>query len=151
MAGTLHPHGLQRTKLSCPSVYPGVCSNSCPSSQWCHPTISSSVITFSSCPQFFPASVFPNKSALCIRWPEYWSFSISLFNEHPGLISFRIDWFDLLAVQGILESLFQHNLKASILWHSTFFMVQLSHPYTTGKTVTLTYTDLCRQTDVSSS
>ena len=99
---------------------------------------------------FSSIRVFSNESALPISWPEYWSFSISLSNEHPGLISFRIDWLDLLAVRGILESLFQHNSKASILWHSTLFMVQLSHLYTTGKTVTLTYADLCRQTDVSS-
>ena len=81
----LWPHGLQHARLPCYSLSSGVCLNSCPSSQWCHPTISSSVITFSSCPQFFPASVFPNKSALCIRWPEYWSFSISPSNESSGI------------------------------------------------------------------
>ena len=83
--------------------------------------------------------VFSNESALCIKWPKYWSFSfsISLSNEHPGLISFRMDWLDLLAVQGSLKSLLQHNSsKASILQHSAFFTVQLSHPYlTTGKTL----------------
>ena len=86
--------------------------------------------------------VFSNESALCIRWPKYWSFSfnISPTNEHPGLISFRMDWLDLLAVQGTLRSLFQHHSsKASILWHSAFFRVQLSHPYmTTEKTIALT-------------
>ena len=86
--------------------------------------------------------VFSNESALHIRWPKYWSFSFSInpFNEHPGLISFRMDWLDLLAVQGILKSLLQHHSsKASILWHSAFFTVQLSHPYmTTGKTIALT-------------
>ena len=86
--------------------------------------------------------VFSNESALRIRWPKYWSFSfrISPSNEYSGLISFRIDWFDLLAVQGTLESLLQHHsLKASILRRSAFFMVQLSHPYmTTGKTIALT-------------
>ena len=84
--------------------------------------------------------VFPNESALPIRWPKYWSFSfISPSNEHPGLISFRMDWSDLLAVQGTLKSLLQHHSsKASILWHSAFFIVQLSHPYvTTGKTIAL--------------
>ena len=85
--------------------------------------------------------IFSNESALHIRWPKYWSFSfsISLFNEHSGLISFRTDWFDLLAVQGTLKSLLQHHSsKASILQGSTFFMVQLSHPYiTTGKTIAL--------------
>ena len=84
--------------------------------------------------------VFSNKSALRIRWPKYWSFSfnISPFNEHSGLISFRMDWLNILAVQGTLKSLLQHHSsKASILWHSAFFIVQLSHPYmTTGKTLT---------------
>src|SRR5574337_567777 len=86
--------------------------------------------------------VFSNEPALRIRWPKYWSFSFSISpsNEHPGLISFRMDWLDLLAVQGTLKSLLQHhNSKASILWHSAFFTVQLSHPYmTTGKTIALT-------------
>ena len=86
--------------------------------------------------------VFPNESTLHMRWPKYWgfSFSISPSNEHPGLISFRRDWLDLLAVQGTLKSLLQHHsTKASILWHSAFFIVQLSHTYmTTGKTITLT-------------
>ena len=84
--------------------------------------------------------VFSNESALCIRWPNYWSFSISLSNEYSGLISFRFDWFDLLAVQRTLKSVLQHySLKASILQRSVVFMVQLSHPYmTTGKTVALT-------------
>ena len=84
---------------------------------------------------------FPNESALCIRWPKYWSssFNISLFNEHPGLFSFRMDWLDLLAVQGTLKSLLQHHTsKASILLHSAFLIVQLSHLYmTTGKTIAL--------------
>ena len=86
--------------------------------------------------------VFSNESALCIRWPEYWSFSLSISpsNEHPGLISFRMDWMDLLVVQGTLKSLLQHHSsKASIPRRSAFFIVQLSHPYmTTGKTITLT-------------
>ena len=86
--------------------------------------------------------VFSNESDLCIRWPKYWSFSFSISpsNEHPGLISFRMDWLDLLAVQGTLRSLLQpHSSKASILWHSAFFVVQLSHPHmTSGKTIALT-------------
>ena len=86
--------------------------------------------------------VFSNESALRMRWPKYWSFSFSISpsNEHPGLISFRMDWFDLLAVQRTLKSLLQHcSSKASILWHSAFFTVQLSHPYmTTGKIIALT-------------
>ena len=94
-------------------------------------------------PSIFPSiRVFSNESVLRIRWPKYWSFSfnISPFNEYSELISFRIDWFDLLAVQGTLKSLLQHHTsKASILWCSAFFIVQLSHPYmTTGKTIALT-------------
>ena len=94
-------------------------------------------------PSAFPSiGVFSNGSYLRIRWPKYWrfSFSISPPNEYSGLISFRIDWFDLLAVQGTLKNLLQHHSsKASVLWHSAFFMVQLSHPYmTTGKTIALT-------------
>ena len=93
-------------------------------------------------PSIFPSiRVFSNESALCIRWPKYWSFSfnISPTNEHPGLISFRMDWLDLLAVQGTLKSLLQHHSsKASILWHLVFFIVQLSHPcMTTGKAIAL--------------
>ena len=101
------------------------------------------------CPSLFllppiPPSirVFSNESTLHIRWPKYWSFSLSISpsNEHPGLISFRMDWLDLLEVQGTLKSLLQHHSsKASILQHSAFFVVQLSHPYmTTGKTIALT-------------
>ena len=94
-------------------------------------------------PSIFPSiRVFSDESTLCTRWPKYWSFSFSLSpsNEHPGLISFRMDWTDLLAVQGTLKSLLQHHSsKASILQHSAFFTVQLSHPYTTtGKTIALT-------------
>ena len=93
-------------------------------------------------PSIFPnIRVFSNESVLYIRWPKYWSFSFSISpsNEYSGLISFRIDWLDLLAVQGTLKSLLQHHSsKASILWHSAFFMAQLSHPYiTTGKTIAL--------------
>ena len=100
------------------------------------------------CPLFLLPSIFPsirvfsNESALLIRWPKYWSFSfnISPSSEHPGLITFRMDWLDLLAVQGTLKSLLQHHSsKASILQHSALFIVQLSHPYmTTGKTIVLT-------------
>ena len=94
-------------------------------------------------PSIFPSiRVFSNESVLCIRWPKYWSFSFSISpsNEYSGLISFRIDWLDLLAVQGTPKSLLQpHSSKLSILWDSAFFIVQLSHPYmTTGKTIALT-------------
>ena len=106
VSDSLQPHGLQHTRPPCPSPTPGACSNSCPLSQWCHPTISSSAIPFSSCLQSFPASgSFSKESVLCIRWPKYWSFSFStsLSNEYSGLISFRMDWLDLLAVQGTLN------------------------------------------------
>ena len=117
----------------------GVHSDSRPLSQWCHPAISSSVVPFSSCPQSLQASVFSNESTLRMRWPKYWSFRFSIIpsKEIPGLISFRMDWLDLLAVQGTLKSLLQHHSsKASILRCSAFFTVQLSHPYmTTGKSL----------------
>ena len=105
-------------------------------------------------PSIFPSiRVFSNESVLHIRWPKYWSFSFSISpsNEYSGLISFRMDWLDLLAVQGTLKSLLQHDRsKASILWHSVFFMVQLLHPYMTiGKNHSFDYMDLCRQSNVS--
>ena len=140
---TLRPHGLWNARPPCPSPTSGVYSNSCPLSRWCHSTISSSVIPLSPCLQPFASiRVFSNESALRIRWPKYWSFSFSISpsNEHSELISFRMDWLDLLAVQGTLESLLQHHSsKESILLHSAFFIVQPSHPYmTTGKTIALT-------------
>ena len=137
VSDSLRPHESQHTRPPCPSPTPGVYPNPCPSSRWCHPAISPSVIPFSSCPQSFPALGSSIELTLCMRWPKYWSFSftISPSNEHPGLISFRMDWLDLLAVQGTLKSLLQHHSsKASVLWCSAFFTVQLSHPYmTTGK------------------
>ena len=235
VSDSLQPHAPQHTRPPCPSTTPGVYPNSCPLSRWCHPTISSSVVTFLFCPQSFPASgsfqmsqlfasggqnigvsastsdiciqfssvqslsrvqlfatpwiaacqaflsitnsqnlpklmsiesvmssshlilrrtllflppippsirVFSNESTLCISWPKYWSFSFSISpsNEHPGLISFRMSRLDLLAVQGTLKSLLQHHRsKASILRHSAFFTVQLSHLYmTTGKSIGFT-------------
>ena len=141
MSDSLRPHELHHARPPYPSPTARVYPNPCPLSQWCHPNISSSVVPFSSCPQSLP-SLGLFKWVLPIRWPKYWncSFSISPSNEHPGLISFRMDWLDLLAVQGTLKSLLQHHSsKASILPHSTFFVVQLSHPYlTTGKTTALT-------------
>ena len=140
MSDSLQPYGLQHARLPCPSPTPRACSNSCPVSRWCHPTISSSGFPFSSCLQSFPAPGFySNESVLCIRWPKYYSFSISSSNEYSGLISFSMDWFDLLAVHGTLSLLQHHNSEASTLWFSSFFMVQLSHPYmNTGKTIALT-------------
>ena len=132
------PHGPQDARSPCPSPTARVYTNSYPLSWWCHPTILSSVVPPLLLPSIFPR-VFSNESVLCIRWPKYWSFSFSVSpsNEHPGLISFRMDWLDLLAVQGTFKSLLQHHSsKASILPHSAFFIIQLSHPYmTTGKTI----------------
>ena len=143
MSDSLRPQEPQHTRPPCPSPTPGVYSNSCPSSQWCHPAISSSVIPFSSCPQSLPASGSFRMSQLFTSGGQSigsFSFSISPSNEQPGLISFRMDWLDHLAVQGTLKSLFQHHSsKASILRRSAFFIVQLSHPnMTTGKTLALT-------------
>ena len=138
MSNSLQPHGLQHARHSYPSPTPGAYANSCPLSPsnhliLCHPF-------------FLPSSIFPrirvfsNESVLHIRWPKYWSFSftISPSNEYSRLI-FRMDWLDLLAVQGTLKSLLQHHsLKAPILQCSASFMVQFSHPYmTTGKTIPL--------------
>ena len=142
VSDSLRPHESQHARPPCPSPTPGVHSDSGPLSQWCHPAISSSVVPFSSCPQSLPASESFPMSQLCVRWPKYWSFSFSISpsKEYPRLISFRMDWLDLLAVQGTLKSLLQHHSsKPSILQCSPFFTVQLSHPYmTTGKTIALT-------------
>ena len=134
MSASLRPHGLQQARPPCPLPTLWVYSNSCPSRQWRHLTISSSVVPFSPC-----IRVFSRKSVLCIRWYQSFSFSNSPPNEYSRLNSFRIDWFDL-AVQETINSLFQHHSsKASILRRSAFFRVQLSHPYmTTGKSISLT-------------
>ena len=127
VSDSLRPHGLQHTRLLCPSPTPGAYSNSCLSSEsvmpsnhliLCHPLLLLPLIVPS-------IGVFLNKSVLCIRWPKYWSFSVSITpsNEYSGLISFRMDWLDLLPVQGTLKSLLQHHsLKVSILQHSVFLM-----------------------------
>ena len=142
MSDSLWPHGLQHARLpSCPSPTPRACTNSCPSSRWsnhlilCHPLLHLLSI--------FPSiRVFSNELVLRIRWPKYWHFSFSIipFDEYSGLLSFRIDWLNVLAVQGTLKSLLQHySSKASFLWCSAFFIVQLSHPYMTiGETIALT-------------
>ena len=142
ISDSLQPHGLKHARLPCPSLSSRVfsimpidlvmLSN--------HFIICCALLLL---PSIFPSiRVFSNESAPHIRWPKYWNFSlsISLSNEYSRLISFRIDWFDLLVVQGTLKSLLQHhNSKASVLWCSAFFMVQLSHPYmNTGKTIGLT-------------
>ena len=142
MFDSLWLRGLQHARLPCPSPTSRVYSNSCPSSWWCHPTISFSFIPSSSCLQPFPASGLFQWVSFCIRWPKYWrfSFSISSSNEYSGLISFRMHWLDLLAVQGTLKSLLQHHsAKVSVLQCSIFFILQLSHPYmTTENTIALT-------------
>ena len=142
MSDSLQPHGLQHTRVTRPSSIPRACSNSCPSSQRCHPNISSSVIPFSSCLQSFSASGSFLRTCSSCQVAKVWSFSfnISPSNGYSGLISFRMDWLDLLAVQWTLKSLHQHHSsKAPILCCSAFFMVQLSHPYMTSrKTIALT-------------
>ena len=142
VSNSLRPHGLQHTRPPCPSPIPGVYTNSCPLSQWCHTTVSSSVVPIfhlqsfpDQCLFFFfllyntVLVVFSNESALRVRWPKYWSFSFhfSPSNEHSGLISFRMDWLDHLAGQGTLKHLLQHHSsKASIFQCSAFVMVRLS-------------------------
>ena len=141
MSYSLWPHGMQHIRLPCPSPTPRACSNSCPSSHWCHPTIPSCCPLLLLPSIFSSIRVFSSESVLSIRWPKYWSFSFSISpsKEYSGLISFRTDWFHLLAVQGTLKNLLQHySSKASILWCSAFFIVQFSHQHmTTGKTIAL--------------
>ena len=132
VSDSLPPHESQHTGPPCLSPTPRVHSDSRPSSWWCHPAISSSVVPFSSCPQSLPASGSFPMSQLFTWGCQSFSFSISPSNKHPGQISFRMDWLDLLAVQGTLKSLLQHHSsKGSILWCSSFFKIQLSHPYMT--------------------
>ena len=133
MSNSLRPLGLQHTRLPCLSPTPGTCSNLCPGSRWWHPTISSSVIPLSSCLQPLPASgFFSDESVLCIRWPKYCSFSfnISPSNEFSGLISFRIDWSDLLAVQGTLKSLLHTKLQKYKFFSSQVSLWSNSHIHT---------------------
>ena len=140
VSDSLQPHGLQHTRLPCPSPSPRACSNSCPWSQWCHPTISSSVVPFSSCFQSFPALGSFLMNRLFTSGGQNIGAS-ALASVLPMTIqSFGIDWLDLLAVQGTLKSLLQHHKsEAPILQRSAFFMVQLSHPYmTTRKSIALT-------------
>ena len=149
MSASLQLHGLQHIRLSCPSQSPGVCPNPCPIE-----SVMPSNHLILCCLLFLLPSVFPSirvfssESSLWIRWPKYWSFSFSInpSNAFLRLISFRINWFELLAVQGAFKGLLWHyNSKASILQHSACFMIQFIHPYmTTGKTIALT-----RQTFVS--
>ena len=135
---SLRPHGLQHARPPCPSPAPRVCPNSCLLMPSSHLILCRLLLLL---PSIFPSNrIFSKESALCIRWPKHWSFSFSPSNRYSGLISFMIDWLDLLAVQGTLKSLLQyHSSKSSILQCSDFLMAQLSHPYTTtGKTIALT-------------
>ena len=143
MSNSLPPHGLQHVWLPCPSPSPGAHSDSCPSSPWSpcsHLILGHPLLLLPPIPPSI--RIFSNESTLLMRWPKYWSFSFSIIpsKEIPGLICLRMDWLDLLEVQGTLKSLLHnHHSKASILWHSVFFIVQLSHPYmSTGKTIALT-------------
>ena len=142
MSPSLRPNGLQHSRLPCPSPTPRAYSNSCSLSWWCHPTIILCRPLLLPPSVFHSIRVFSNESVSPIRWPKDWSFSFSIgpFNEYSGLISFRMDWLDPLAIQGTLKSLLQHHSsKASSLQCSIFFIVQLPHPYmTTGKTMALT-------------
>ena len=142
MSDSLQPHESQHASPPCTSPTSRVHSDSPPSSQWWHPAISSSISPFPSCPQSLPASGYFPMSQLFAWGSQSTGVSAlaSFFQRNPGLISFRMDWLDLFAVQGTLKSLLQHySSKASILRHSAFFTVQLSHSYiTTGKTIALT-------------
>ena len=147
MPNSLWPHELQHARLPCPSFSHRVCSDSCPLSQWCH----SSHLIFCHflllLTSIFPSvRVFSNEPDLWIRQPKYWSFSFYIIpsSEYSGLIYFRIDWLDIPEVQVTLKNLLQHhNSKASVLWCTAFFIVQLSHLYmTSGKTIALTIQSL---------
>ena len=134
MSDSLWPHGLQHARLPCPSPTPRAYSNSCP---WVMVMPSNHLNLYRPLlPSILPSiRVFSNESVLCIRWPKYWSFifSFSPSDEYSWPVSFRVDWLDLHAVQRTLKSLLQHHSsKASILWRSAFFIVQLSHPYMTN-------------------
>ena len=138
MSDSFLPHGLQHARILCHPFSPRVCSNSYPLSQWCY--LSHPLVPLHLRFSVFPSiRIFSNESVLCIRWPKYWSFSFSInpSSEYSGLISFRVNWFDLLAVQVIFKSLLKpHSLKASVFQCLTFFMVQFSHTYmTTGKKI----------------
>ena len=141
VSNSLWPYGLQHSRPPCPLPTPRACSNSCPLSQWCHPTVLSSVIPFSSCLQsFWAPRSFPMSQFFLLCGQSIGASASASVRPMKGLISFRTDWLDLLAVQGTLKSLLQHHSsKASGLQHSAFFMAHLSHPYmTTGKTIALT-------------
>ena len=141
VSNSLQPHELQHARPPCPSPTPGVHSNSCPSSQWCHPVISSSVVPFSSCPQSLPASEsFPMSQLFTWRGQTTGVSALASFLPKNTQDWSPSEWTGWISSQGTLKSLLQHHSsKVSILWYSAFFIVQLSHPYmTTGKTIALT-------------
>ena len=150
MSDSLRPHGLKHTSLPCSSLSPGVCSNSCPLSQWCHPATCCPLLLL---PSIFPSiRVFSNESALHMRWPKYWSFSCSISpsNEYSGLISLKMDWLDLLAVQGTLKSLLQPPQVESI--NSSEFRLYgptLTFEHDYWKNHSFDHMDLCQQSDSS--
>ena len=151
---SLRPHGLQHARLPCPSPAPRAYSNSCPSCRWYHPTISSSVIPFLLLRSIFPnIRVFSSESVLRIRWPKYWSlsFSISPSSEYLGLISFRMDWLDVLVDQGMLKSLLQYYSSKSInsLVLSFLYSPTLTSIHDYWKDHSFHYMDLCWQSNVS--
>ena len=143
MSDSLWPHGLHHARLPCPSPSPRACSNLCPLSLWCHPTISHSIVPFSSAFNLSQHQDFSNESVLQSRWPKYWSFSFSISpsNEYSRLIPFRIDWFDLLTAWETLKSLLQHEFKSiistelNLLDGPTFTFI---HDYWKRKTIALT-------------
>ena len=150
LSNSLQPRGVKHVRLPCPSPPPGACLNSSLLRSnhlvLCHPLLL--------LPLIFPSIwVFSNKSGLCLKWPNYWSFSFIIYpsNEYSWLISFMIDWFDLHTVYGILKNLLQHHSsKASVLLHSTFFMAQLLYPcMTTEKNTSFDYMDFCWQSNIS--
>ena len=163
MSDVLQPHGLQHARPPYASPSPGVCPSSCSLHWWWHPQLSLlfrlniHLILWYLClllPSIFLIiRDFSNESSVCIRWPKYWSFSISIgpSRDYSGLISLKIGWFDLFAVQGTFRNLLQHHSsKTSILWRSAFFTVQLSQLYMTiGKDYSFDYMDLCQQRNVS--
>ena len=151
---SLRPHGLQHARLPCPSPAPRAYSNSCPSCRWYHPTISSSVIPLLLLRSIFPnIRVFSSESVLRIRWPKYWSlsFSISPSSEYSGLISFRMDWLDVLVDQGMLKSLLQYYSSKSInsLVLSFLYSPTLTSIHDYWKNHSFHYMDLCWQSNVS--
>ena len=151
VSNSLCPHELQHTQPPCPSPSPWVCSKLCPLSQWHHPNISSCVAPFSSCPQSFCIRVFCNESALHIRGPKYWNFSLSISpsSEYPGLISFRVDWFDLASMS------FLSFFFSTTVWKHRFFSTQPSYGLTLAfvhdywESHSFENMDLCQQSDVS--